>query len=95
MLHESLDFSPEIIVSLKKHAEAVYPDECSGVIIRVPSGQHWVLPNMTTTNSDQFSLPAALLLDARRKGRIVAFYHSHPDAPARPSHRDLASMCTP
>jgi proteasome lid subunit RPN8/RPN11 len=33
-----------------------------------------------------------VLAREERRGDVVGFYHTHPDGPARPSHRDVRTM---
>lgn len=89
----------ECIGQLKAHAKQAYPDECCGALIGRPGERRAVHSVHPTENQysgsrrDRFEIdPREIVrLDRRAEGDgldIVAFYHSHPDHPARPSATD-------
>ncbi len=88
-----------------EHGVQEYPWECCGLLLgqqEAADGSHqvrritraqnvWPVP---TRRGDRFLLAPQALLRAGRRARqagleILGTYHSHPDRPARPSHRDL------
>lgn len=86
---------------LDRHAEATYPDECCGILLgRETGGERLVEKLLPIANAwdeverrRRFVIHARDLLNAEREGRltgldVLGFYHSHPDAPARPSEFD-------
>lgn len=86
--------------ALRAHAQAAYPNECCGFLFgrSGPDGAQVesLLPadNQRTDAAHHRYLitPEAYLeaelLAARQGVEILGFYHSHPDAPARPSEFD-------
>jgi proteasome lid subunit RPN8/RPN11 len=93
----------DVRAALLRHAEAAYPHEACGALLgREIDGARVVeglaeLPN--SWDEDEFDRrrrfkiePAdmfAAMRQARRAG-LLGVYHSHPDAPPRPSATDLA-----
>lgn len=87
--------------ALAAAAAAAWPQEACGLLLgRRQPGQVQVDAFAATRNAaadprSGYLVPPLELLaadhEARRYGReIVAIWHSHPDAPARPSQRDVA-----
>ncbi|MGH7725071.1 MAG: Mov34/MPN/PAD-1 family protein [Candidatus Eiseniibacteriota bacterium] len=84
------------------HARATYPEECCGFLVGTrEDGALRVVELARATNAredspaNRYLIPpeefARVQRDADRRGYdIVGFYHSHPDAPARPSEFDRA-----
>jgi proteasome lid subunit RPN8/RPN11 len=92
---------PELIAEIRRHAEETYPDECCGIMLgRAVDGEREVerlLPIENTWDEVErrrrFLIQPQDLMRAEREGRltgldVLGFYHSHPDAPARPSEFD-------
>ena len=83
--------------AIRRHGVETYPNECCGALIGSDGVVRHVAPLPNTTEegarrrflvrpSDYKQAEA----DATRlKGELLGFYHSHPDAPARPSQYDL------
>ncbi|MEO5896951.1 MAG: M67 family metallopeptidase [Vicinamibacterales bacterium] len=92
---------PQAAADLTAHATAAYPDECCGALIGC-SGPGWrvvtdvlALVNTAGEASHRFSVGAEEYRQAEAHARnsgllLLGFYHSHPDAPAQPSHDDLS-----
>ncbi len=87
--------------SIELHAEATYPDECCGVILgNQEPGQRVVTKLIEIENEwdaderrRRFLITPDQYMQAERAARdlgldILGFYHSHPNAPARPSEFD-------
>lgn len=87
--------------AIARHGEATYPDECCGVLLgREVNGRRIVERLLPIENQwdeverrRRFLIQPADVLRAEREARrlgldVVGFYHSHPDAPARPSAFD-------
>jgi proteasome lid subunit RPN8/RPN11 len=94
---DSLILSGGVSDAIRRHGRETYPNECCGALIG-EAGRvlHAVgLPNTTEEGPRRRFLvrPSDYKQaedDARRlKGELLGFYHSHPDAPARPSQYDL------
>ncbi len=83
--------------AIRAHAVEVYPHECCGALfgagrdVRVP----FALPNTTDEGPRRrfrVSTTDYRLSESRASElglELLGFYHSHPDAPARPSQYDL------
>jgi proteasome lid subunit RPN8/RPN11 len=95
---QSLTLPDAVILEIRAHAEAAYPNECCGALIGRPFEAQTVmrLDNVTDLELRRRYLvsPSAYRLAesaADRSGReLLGFYHSHPDHPAEPSAFDLA-----
>jgi proteasome lid subunit RPN8/RPN11 len=89
---------------IKRHAESTYPEECCGFLIGVDAGDknrvRTIHRVMSASNANQGSRRNRYNIDPREHIRaeeeargsnleLVGFYHSHPDASARPSKFDL------
>jgi proteasome lid subunit RPN8/RPN11 len=81
---------------LRRHAERSAPNECVGALLG--HGDDLVealeLLNASPTPRTSFELSASEYLRAERHAasrglQVLGFYHSHVDAPAVPSARDL------
>jgi proteasome lid subunit RPN8/RPN11 len=89
--------APAVDQAIRAHARDTYPDECCGALVGTGTRvAHTVpLPNTTEEGPRRRFLvrPADYRLaeDAARRlgGALLGFYHSHPEAPARPSQYDL------
>jgi len=73
----------------RAHAAAEYPRESCGYVI-IERGQEVYVPvrNMATTRSEHVVTARDAFAGAEDRGEVVAFVHSHPDAPATPSQAD-------
>jgi proteasome lid subunit RPN8/RPN11 len=95
----------EVRAALLRHAEETYPHECCGALLgREVDGVRLIeqlaaLPNSWDEDEfdkrRRFKIEPADMLAAMRQARragldVLGVYHSHPDAPARPSATDLA-----
>jgi len=86
--------------ALFRHAEDAYPRECCGILLGRCSGDGAVIEEIRpTTNAaathdgSRYAIPSEEVLAAERDPRsrdldVVGYYHSHPDAPPRPSALD-------
>jgi proteasome lid subunit RPN8/RPN11 len=89
--------APPVVGVIRSHARETYPNECCGALVGDGGGVMHAVPLPNTTEegprrrflvrpSDYREAEQAA---ARLKGELLGFYHSHPDAPARPSQYDL------
>lgn len=97
-----LEIDGELRAAVREHAESAYPDECCGVLGGVHDGgaRKTVRRVVPLVNAQAVRVQRYLIdPDAYREAAsslgaegldIVGVYHSHPDAPARPSAFDLA-----
>lgn len=100
MSERALKIADELIRRIGAHGSERYPHECCGALLgRDEDGSREVIELLPLGNRRQdsprnrFELAAedVLLAEkaARQKGlELLGWYHSHPDAPARPSEFD-------
>ena len=97
MGRSGLTLRPAAASAIRHHGREAYPHECCGALIGV-SGlvtAALALPNTTNDGPRQRFLvwpndyQAAERHAAELDAGLLGFYHSHPDAPARPSRYDL------
>lgn len=87
--------------ALRAHGEEAYPQECCGALLGRQTGEGWeIVAAVRAANASaagarshyQIAAPdlVAIAHEARQRGlEIAGFYHSHPDAPAEWSPKDL------
>ena len=96
-MSDELRLDAGIADAIRSHGVETYPNECCGALIGRDGVVSSVAPLPNTTEegarrrflvrpSDYRHAEAEA---ARLKGELLGFYHSHPDAPARPSQYDL------
>ncbi|HEV8130964.1 MAG TPA: M67 family metallopeptidase [Acidobacteriota bacterium] len=89
------------LVAIKEHGQKSYPEECCGILLGKLSedGKRSLVELRSLENRNQQSPRNRFLIDAkdmmdldkhaRERGlEMIGFYHSHPDAEARPSQFD-------
>jgi proteasome lid subunit RPN8/RPN11 len=94
---EQLKLDAGIAEAIRRHGVETYPNECCGALIGSDTIVRHVAPLPNTTEEGarrRFLVRPADYKQAeaeatRLKGELLGFYHSHPDAPARPSQYDL------
>lgn len=91
---------PEAAATLRRLAEAAYPEEGCGVLVGEATTREIVVLEVlagrnlvTERRHDRYELDPAAILAAERTARqrgleVVGFWHTHPDHPARPSGFD-------
>ncbi len=91
---------PEHVRAMREHGHATYPHECCGFLVGDRRDGVLVVTELVPASNaredspkNRYLIPpdefARVQRDADRRGLdIVGFYHSHPDAPARPSEYD-------
>jgi proteasome lid subunit RPN8/RPN11 len=97
----SVQISPRVVDTIRRHAAATYPHECCGALIGA-AGDGLVevvdateLDNVTSEGPRRrFLVSAADYQQSEARARelgaeLLGFYHSHPDHPAEPSQYDL------
>ncbi len=91
-----------VLASVRRHADASYPEECCGLLLGESQGGEVgvtaAVPaaNRAAERRHGFELDPAVLaaaLRSRRRGgpAVLGIYHSHPDGTSRPSRRDAAA----
>jgi proteasome lid subunit RPN8/RPN11 len=98
----TIKLTAQHLEEIRKHGEATYPHECCGLLLgHVISGEKQVAETYAAQNTreegaqhNRFLIPPDAVREAEQYARkqkleIVGFYHSHPNAPARPSQFDL------
>jgi proteasome lid subunit RPN8/RPN11 len=96
-----------VLRAIREHGVETYPEECCGLLLGdiTPDGNRVSetrrIPNRHADERARRYLITpedyhAADREARRRGLdVVGIYHSHPDAPARPSATDLAQATFP
>lgn len=98
----SIEICKVDVDAIHSHGEETFPNECCGFILGTVEDKNKKAVELLRADNDRESenqfnrfliTPEAYMRGdkaARSKGLdIVGFYHSHPDAPARPSQYDL------
>jgi len=86
--------------AMRAICEVAYPDEGCGALLGTIEGDRRTvrevvrLANAGETRRDWFEIDPLDIVKLERRARIenvsiVGYFHSHPDAPCRPSPRDL------
>jgi proteasome lid subunit RPN8/RPN11 len=97
-----LRLSSELEKNIRTHGEAVYPNECCGVLIGEVDneGGKTVRSTLTIDNAREdgeqyhrFLITPEDMMKAEQMARarkldVIGFYHSHPDHPSAPSGYD-------
>ena len=84
-----LIISPLVKLEIEKHALLAFPKECCGLIV---DDGYFPYPNLAPNPEEDFELPIEVWSNWEGKGIIKAVVHSHPNAPTRPSARDMQSQ---
>lgn len=100
-IETSFILSAEQRASIEEHARRGYPDECCGVLLGRIDGDQRIVDDLTEMANEwdpeeqrrRFLITPDELMRVEKEARqrqldILGFYHSHPDAPARPSEFD-------
>jgi proteasome lid subunit RPN8/RPN11 len=90
------------IEMIRRHGEADYPNECCGFLLgKTDNGNKKVVKSKPVVNSrehknqyNRYYIPPEEYMRIERQAKnenleVIGFYHSHPDAEARPSKYDL------
>ncbi len=94
-----LQISEALAARIRAHGVQAYPHECCGAILGVDDGERIVRDLMPLRNRrddsprNRFELTPddvrlAEKTAAEKELDLIGWYHSHPDAPARPSEFD-------
>jgi proteasome lid subunit RPN8/RPN11 len=96
-----LSLSAEQATNIRQHARAEYPHECCGALLGRELGGdvRWVEEVIPIVNEQEdnrerrFLITPAQMMQLEREAKqkslkVLGFYHSHPDHPARPSEFD-------
>ena len=89
--------STEAVETIRQHAVETFPDECCGALIEIDGvvREAYRMDNTTAgpaARRFRIGPDGYRLADQRARevgGSLLGFYHSHPNAPARPSEYDL------
>ena len=96
----SLRMKPEHLERIRSHGESMYPHECCGVLLgsfmeddRIVQDLRELGNEREDSRHNRFLITPETLFRCEREAQarnldIVGFYHSHPNAPARPSEFD-------
>ena len=103
----SITLSPEIVGEIRQHAEEGYPNEVCGLLLGdARNGDRRAVEAYRLENErpdsreNRYAVSGRSMLRAERHAAqagldVVGYYHSHPNAPARPSGYDLAHATWP
>lgn len=73
------------------HAQRVFPQEACGLVYEVDQDNHYFECQNLAGHSDHFKIGAREYAACEEMGKVVAVFHSHPYARAKPSAADMAS----
>ncbi len=87
----------EADMDIRRHGRESYPEECCGALIGRNGSvvEAMRLPNLMGEEARRHFLVGPVEYQVAEKratemgGKLMGFYHSHPDHPARPSQNDL------
>lgn len=87
----------EADMDIRRHGRESYPEECCGALIGRDGSvvEAMRLPNLMGEEARRYFLVGPVEYQVAEKratemgGKLMGFYHSHPDHPARPSQNDL------
>ena len=98
----SIRLTNDHLKQIRVHGETTYPYKCCGLLLgRLVNGEKVVSEIYAAENAkeeqtqhNRFLIPPDAVREAEKYARIqkldiLGFYHSHPNAPARPSQFDL------
>lgn len=100
MIHPPLQIREDLLSRIQTHGVQTYPHECCGALLgRDANSAREILDLLPLANRrddsprNRFQLSAEDVLLAEKTAReknleLIGWYHSHPDAPARPSEFD-------
>lgn len=77
-----------IVKAMKAHAEADYPREACGVIVKAGRRERYIPCRNKAPGNNHFIMHPEDFADAEDQGEIISIVHSHPDYPAAPSEAD-------
>ena len=93
-----LTIANSLLELIRAHALDAYPNECNGLIVgdyqsRTAAKVYPVKNVHTETTRTRYQIDPKQHLQIERQARaagqeVIAVYHSHPDAPAKPSAHD-------
>lgn len=98
---DPLHLDPSHDEAIRQHGREAFPEECCGFLFGRDGGGRHIVTVVRETNvredgsrHNRFSISPEGFIRADREARgagldIVGFYHTHPNAPARPSQYDL------
>ena len=97
----SLQVKKELLREIRRQGEEAFPHECCGFLLGNANGGsrtvHQLRPALNaredSARHNRFLITAENYLAAQKEAagenaEIIGFYHSHPNAPARPSQYD-------
>lgn len=96
----SLHISAADLQEIRRHGESTFPHECCGILLGRWTRERREVVRLEALDNERpdsrhnrFLITPETILRADRAARadgldVIGFYHSHPDAPARPSEYD-------
>ena len=65
---------------IANHSLEEYPNECCGLVLSKNNRYETVrCDNVCSNKKESFRISPTEYLSAQKRGRIIAYYHSHPD----------------
>lgn len=99
---KQIQLQPEHDRAIRDHGQQTYPHECCGFLLGEVDGDRRRVVSLVPADNgrddeekhNRFTISPQAFLKAERTARkadmsLLGFYHSHPNAPARPSQYDL------
>ena len=84
--------SQKLEAEIRRHAEAQFPSESCGLLVRTVTGRAYVpCRNAATTAAEHFVIAQESWSAAEDQGQVLAVVHSHPNGSPRPSQVDRVS----
>jgi proteasome lid subunit RPN8/RPN11 len=95
-----LKLSEDLAERIRAHAAQSYPYECCGALLGTDAGEGRDVRDLVTLENQRLDSPRnrflvqpkdVLVVEKAARERqldVIGWYHSHPDAPARPSEFD-------
>ena len=98
----AVEISKTLESEIRRHGEETFPNECCGFILGKVNGEDRTVVELLRADNDRedeeqyhrFLITPDDYMKGEKAARgkgldIIGFYHSHPNAPARPSQYDL------
>lgn len=98
----ALEISTEDADAIRGHGEETFPDECCGFMLGEAKGENRRVAELLRADNvreeeakhNRFLISPEDYLKSEKAARakgldVIGFYHSHPNAPAKPSQYDL------
>ena len=98
----AIELAKTAVEAIRRHGEETFPNECCGFILGKAKGDSKKVAELMRADNDRedeaqynrFLITPEAYMRGEKEARakeldVIGFYHSHPNAPARPSQYDL------